>query len=323
MPKDKLQPSQTPMLSDISFPTEFGLTQLSSGKIRERFETPDGYLMLVTTDRISAFDRVLGVIPHKGQVLNRMSAFWFDNTSDIIPNHMTATPDQNVMICRPAEALPVEVVVRGVMKGVSNTSIWTMYSRGVRDMYGMHFRDGYNYGDELDEPVITPTTKAEKGGHDEPISEKEIVERGLVDDVLWERTREAASALFTRGQEVALQAGFMMIDTKIEFGLDENGELMVIDELFTPDSAGFWLIGSPKRNPEIYDKECLRIYFKEQLGYWGQDGVEPPLVPAELQNEVSRRYIDVFQKITGQEIEYKGENLQNRIVQNIANYYGR
>lgn len=320
MPKDILQPSEAPTLSGISFPEELGLIGLGPGKVRERFITSDGKLLLVATDRISAFDRVLGTIPHKGQVLNRMSQFWFENTCDIIPNHMLSVSDPNVMICEPAYALPVEVVVRGVMKGVSDTSIWVMYNRGERDMYGVHFREGYNYGDELDEPIITPTTKSQKGGHDKPISEREIVESGLVEKDIWEQIRVAALALFKKGQQIAGQAGFLMVDTKMEFGLDQNGRLMIIDELFTPDSSGFWLAGSDRKNPEIYDKEYLRIAYAN-LGFRGNGDI--PCMPPGLRAEMSRRYIEVFERITGQEIDYNGEDLQNRIIQNVRQYYDR
>lgn len=317
MTKDSLQPRETPTLSDISFPSEYSLSDHYSGKVRERYAAPDNLLILATTDRISAFDMVLGTIPYKGQVLNRMSRFWFDETSDIVPNHMIATPDPNVMVCRPGDALPVEVIVRGVMKGISGTSIWPMYERGERNMYGVHFREGYKYGDKLDEPVITPTTKAEKGGHDAPITEREIVESGLVDESIWMQTRNAALELFKKGQEIANNAGFMMIDTKIEFGLDEKGNLMVIDELFTPDSAGFWLTDSDPASPEIYDKEYLRIAFG-QMGYKGQEGVIPPPIPFDLKKEVSKRYIEVFERITGEKIEDKGENIEERIITNMS-----
>ena len=314
-----------PTLSNISFPRELYLTRLKPGKIRERFETSGNDLLLVTTDRISAFDVVLGTIPHKGQVLNRMSQFWFEKTRDIIPNHMIAVPDLNVMVVKKTTPLPVEIVVRGYMKGVSGTSIWPMYERGERNMYGVHFREGYKYGDKLDEPIITPTTKA-VSGHDKPITEKEIVKDGLVNAKVWKQTREAALALFKRGQRLAKKSGFLMIDTKIEFGLDENGKLLVIDELFTPDSAGFWLAKTYEKrrkkglNPEIFDKEYLRIAYVD-MGYKGEGS--PPSMPPKLRDKVSKKYVKVFEKITGQKIQLKEEDLESRVIKNIERYLGK
>jgi phosphoribosylaminoimidazole-succinocarboxamide synthase len=324
MSEELLYPQSAEVFANIELPAGLGLMKLESGKVREKYLGPNGELILITTDRISAFDRVLGTIPYKGQVLNRLSEFWFKNTRDIISNHMLAVPDPNVMVCEATTPLPVEVVVRGYMKGVSSTSIWPMYSEGERDMYGGHFREGYKYGDRLDEVIITPTTKA-KSGHDKPITEKEIVKSGLVSAGIWEETRTAAISLFNRGQEVAKKSGLLMIDAKIEFGLDINGELLVIDELFTPDSAGFWLADTYEEclrqgeKPDIYDKEFLRIQYS-QIGYKGEG--DPPPIPTDLRDELSRRYVFVFERITKGAIQNGGEKLRNRIVQNIVRYYG-
>lgn len=320
---DGLRPGETPILENVSFPSSYELTQLESGKIRDRFLDVNNNLVLVTRDHISAFDNVLGEIPHKGQVLNRMSKFWFENTADIIQNHMIATPDPNVMICRKAEEmLPVEVVIRDYMTGVSSTSIWTIYNDPNKgDPYELDLRPGYQYGDKFDETIITPTTKAVKGEHDMPISEKQITELKLVDPDVWQLTRTAALALFERGKQIAQEHGFYMVNTKIEFGLDENGNLMVIDELFTPDNAAFRPIGGTIDNPDdVYDKEYLRLAYAT-MGYRGKG--EIPLMPADLREETSRRYIEIFERITGERIEYTGGNLQDRVVKNVGAYYGR
>ncbi len=309
-------PSQIETLSGMDFPPEFGLQRLPSGKIRERFLTPSGNLVLVTTDKISAFDVVLGKIPHKGQVLNRMSQFWFEKTQHSAPNHMISVPDPNVMICTPCVTIPVEMVVRAVMKGTSRTSIWPMYERGERDMYGVHFREGYKYGDKLDEMIITPTSKS-FSDHDSPLSEKEIIENEIVHETVWNQVRTSTLALAHFAQELAKGVGFDFVDAKIESGISKEGSVLVIDELFTPDSAGFWLSESDPQNPEIYDKEYLRIELKK-LGFTG-DGI-PPQLPQELVAEVSRRYVEVFERITEQRIVFEGENIQERIVRNVGNY---
>lgn len=268
-----------------------------AGKVRDIYEA-GGRLILIATDRISAFDRVLGVIPYKGQVLNQLSAWWFEQTRDLIPNHVLAVPDPNVMVAQRAQPLPVEVVVRGYITGVTRTSLWTLYAQGERRPYGIPLPEGLRKNDPLPHPIITPTTKAPSGAHDEVLTRDAILERGLVPADLWERIEEVALALFARGQEIAQRAGLILVDTKYEFGLID-GQLVLIDELHTPDSSRYWLAETyrPGSDPEPMDKEFVRAWFAAR-GYRG-DG-SPPEMPPGLILEAAARYIAVYERLTGE-----------------------
>jgi phosphoribosylaminoimidazole-succinocarboxamide synthase (EC 6.3.2.6) len=289
-----LQEAMAQAVSAVELP-ELGTRR--AGKVRDIYEVGDR-LILIATDRISAFDRVLGVIPFKGQVLNQLSAWWFERTRDLIPNHLLAVPDPNVMVVRRAQPLPVEVVVRGYITGVTRTSLWTLYAQGERRPYGIPLPEGLRKNDPLPHPILTPTTKAPSGAHDEVLTRDEILRRGLVPADLWERIEAIALTLFARGQEVARQAGLILVDTKYEFGLID-GELVLIDELHTPDSSRYWLAESyrPGQEPESMDKEFVRAWFAAR-GYRG-DG-EPPQMPAELIREAAARYIAVYERLTGE-----------------------
>ena len=272
----------------------------TSGKVREMVALPNGSRVLVTTDRVSAFDVVLGSIPFKGQVLNQLSAWWFNQTKDIVQNHVLSVPDENVTVAREAVPLPVEVVVRGFITGVTKTSLWTMYERGARDLYGHTLPDGLQKNDALPQAIVTPTTKAEQGGHDAPITAQQIVARGLVNAELWAQVERVALALFARGQAVARDAGLILVDTKYEFGLID-GQLTLIDELHTPDSSRYWVLESYERassNPESFDKEFLRLWFAAR-GYKG-DGA-PPIMPPDFVAQVAGRYIAAYERLTGLE----------------------
>ncbi|MCL4870558.1 MAG: phosphoribosylaminoimidazolesuccinocarboxamide synthase [Anaerolineae bacterium] len=274
-----------------------GLGEKIEGKVRDMYRQGDRYI-LITTDRISAFDRVLGLIPYKGQVLNQLSSWWFAQTQDILPNHIIAVPDPNVMIAHAAAPLPVEIVVRGYITGVTKTSLWYLYEQGDRHPYGIPLPDGLGKNDPLPSPIITPTTKAEKGGHDERLTEAEILERGLVSEELWVQVRAAAIALFQRGQQIARQAGLILVDTKYEMGLI-NGHLALIDEIHTPDSSRYWVADSYQPGgdePENFDKEFLRKWYAAQ-GYRG-DG-PPPTMPNEFVAQVAARYIAAYERLTG------------------------
>jgi phosphoribosylaminoimidazole-succinocarboxamide synthase len=290
------------------------LGQKSSGKVREIYVHGDK-LILVTTDRLSAFDRILGLVPYKGQVLNQLSAFWFEQTRDIVGNHFVELPDPNVTIGRRCRPLPVEVVVRGFISGVTETALWYRYSQGERTIYGIDFPDGLRKNDSLPGPIITPTTKAQAGGHDERITSAEVVKQGLVAPEIWERVQAAAVALFKRGQEIARQGGLILVDTKYEFGLTDDGDLLLIDEVHTPDSSRFWTAesyqkltaedaesaeGSERGEPENFDKEFIRLYYAAH-GYRG-DGDPFPL-PAELATQAAERYIRTYELITGRAFE--------------------
>jgi phosphoribosylaminoimidazole-succinocarboxamide synthase len=273
-----------------------------SGKVRDLYHYGD-QLILITTDRLSAFDRVLGLVPFKGQVLNELAAFWFDQTRSIIDNHFLAVPDPNVTVARRCRPLPVEVVVRGYITGVTTTALWYRYSQGERRIYGLDFPDGLHKNDPLPQPIITPTTKAAHGGHDERITSQQVVEMGLATEQQWAQVSAAALALFQRGQEIAHNAGLILVDTKYEFGVAADGELLLIDEVHTPDSSRFWLAESyPARHaageePENYDKEFIRLAYTAQ-GYRGEG--EPMPLPDELAIQAAQRYIDIYERLTGQ-----------------------
>lgn len=269
------------------------------GKVRDIY-LRDEMRILITTDRVSAFDRVLGAIPFKGQVLNQLSAWWFAEVSDIVASHVLTVPDPNVTIAAEAEALPVEVIVRGFITGVTSTSLWTLYNQGVERPYGLDLHPGLEKDDPLPEPVVTPTTKATGGAHDERLTSQEVVEQGLVDDGLWEQVQSVALEVFRHGQRVAAEAGLILVDTKYEFGLID-GELALIDEIHTPDSSRYWIADTyGVGEPENYDKEYLRLWFVEQ-GYRG-DGPAPTM-PDEFVAQVAGRYIDAYERLTGDKFE--------------------
>lgn len=288
-----------------------------SGKVRDIYHHGDQRI-LITTDRVSAFDRVLGCIPYKGQVLNQLSAWWFAQTRDLVANHMIAVPDPNMMIAQEAQALPVEVVVRGYITGVTSTALWTLYEKGERKPYGISLPDGLKKNDPLPQPIITPTTKATDGGHDERLTREEVLARGLVDRRLWAQVEDAALALFARGGQVARDAGLILVDTKYEFGV-VNGRLTLIDEIHTPDSSRYWTADSygEEREPEHFDKEYLRLWFVAQ-GYKGEGA--PPMMPEALIAEMAGRYISAYERLTGQAFVAGEQPAHERIARNLAHW---
>lgn len=302
--------------------TDFtGLGEKYEGKVRDVYGQ-NGRRILITTDRVSAFDRVLGLIPYKGQVLNQLSAWWFEQTADLARNHVISVPDPNVTIAHEAQSLPVEVVVRGYITGVTKTSLWYLYEQGERRPYGIQLPDGLHKNDPLPEPIITPTTKAAQGGHDERLTEAEILEQELVGAELWEEVRETAVSLFKRGQAVAAQAGLILVDTKYEMGL-VNGRLTLIDEIHTPDSSRYWLAdqpavagvpAAPPAEPENYDKEFMRQWYAAQ-GYRG-DGT-PPTMPPDLIAQIAARYLTTFEKLTNQSFSPGETPVLERIRKNL------
>ena len=292
-----------------------GFGQKFTGKVRDMYHHQNSRI-LITTDRVSAFDVVLGTIPFKGQALNQLSAWWFAQTKDIVPNHVLSVPDENVTVAREAQPLPVEVIVRGFITGVTKTSLWSLYDSGMREAYGIKLPDGLHKNDALPEPIITPTTKAEAGGHDERLTRTEILERGLVSLEIWQQVERVAVALFKRGQQVARAAGLILVDTKYEFGLID-GQLVLIDEMHTPDSSRYWTLESVEvdaKNPKNFDKEFLREWFVER-GYKG-DGV-PPLMPPEFVAQVAARYIAAYEKLTGLEFQPGALPANTRIQKNL------
>jgi phosphoribosylaminoimidazole-succinocarboxamide synthase len=290
-------PAPTP-LDGIELP----LDDRRVGKVRVSYALPNGRRLFVTTDRLSAFDRIIAGVPYKGQVLNQLSMWWFQNTGDIISNHAISEPDPNVLLAVAATPLPVEVIVRGYITGITDTALWTQYARGDRTIYGHQFPDGLSKNTALPTPIITPSTKGADGAHDEPLSSVAVVERGLVDGELWGRVEAAALALFERGTERGAAAGLILADTKYEFGLSTNGDLLLIDEVHTPDSSRWWIEESYEQRlragdePESLDKEVVRRALAD-AGYTGE-GPIPELAP-EVWSATSARYIDAYERLTG------------------------
>jgi len=286
-----------------------------SGKVRDIFVRGDKRV-LITTDRLSAFDRILTAVPYKGQVLNQLSAFWFQETADIIGNHAIGFPDPNVTVAHECEPFPVEVVVRGYISGVTKTALWYRYALGERTIYGYDFPEGMTKNQALPEPIITPTTKGREGEHDERITCAEVVERGLLDPATWDQVQEAAIAVFKRGQEIARQGGLILVDTKYELGRAPDGSVVLIDEVHTPDSSRFWVADTYQERlqageePDNFDKEFLRLWYAER-GYRG-DG-EPPAATEDLIAQVSQRYIACYEKLTGQAFEPGAYPVEERL----------
>ena len=271
------------------------------GKVRDTYEIGDGRLLLVTTDRQSGFDRLLGAIPFKGQVLNRTSLYWFEQTRGIIGNHVLSSPHANVLIARKCTVLPIEFVVRGYMTGSTDTSVWTQYNNGVRNYCGHELPEGMKKNVPLPKNIVTPTTKDKE--HDRPITPKEIVAEGRLTEQQWEFASAKALELFAFGQKLAAERGLMLVDTKYEFGVAEDSEILLIDEIHTPDSSRYWLADSyaarvaAGQEPNMIDKEFFRLWFRERCDPY-KDAVLP-VPPDELIAELAARYIQLFEKITG------------------------
>lgn len=295
-----------PPLTEIALP----LTDRRDGKVRVSWALTGarvGQRLFVTTDRLSAFDRIIAGVAYKGQVLNQLSAWWFDQTSDIVPNHVVEIPDPNVTVARAATPLPVEIIVRGHITGVTDTALWTAYARGERTIYGHHLPDGLRKNDPLPAPIVTPTTKGEAGTHDVPITCGDVVELGLVDADVWTRVHDAALAVFDRGVRRGRDAGLILADTKYEFGLAESGEVLLIDEVHTPDSSRWWVADSyasrleAAQEPESLDKEVVRRALAD-ADFRGDGDI--PTLDAEVWSATSARYVDAYERLTGEPFEY-------------------
>jgi phosphoribosylaminoimidazole-succinocarboxamide synthase len=306
-----------PILAEISLP----LPNHSSGKVRENYDLPDGRRVLIATDRLSAFDRILAAIPYKGQVLTQTARFWFERTADLCPNWALEYPDPNVVLGRRLEILPVEFVVRGYLAGTTSTSILTQYRAGQREMYGMRFPDGLRENQVLPAPVITPTSKAAAGAHDEPLSAAEIVGRGLMSARQWDEVCALALALFARGQALAAPRGLILADTKYEFGTAPDGSIMLADEIHTPDSSRFWRADSYAERfargeaPESFDKDFVRSWVAARCDPY-RDPI--PEIPRALILQTARRYIEAFETITGETFAAPAGPVLDRIRANLA-----
>lgn len=305
---------------DISF-----LGKKTQGKVRDIYKK-NGQLVLVTTDRISAFDRVLGFIPHKGQVLNQLSAFWFKETKDIVNNHLLTVPDSNVMVVRKCRPIPLEIVVRGYITGVTKTSLWYLYSQGKQQLYGHRLPKGLQKNQKLSRPILTPTTRATgPGGHDQPTDKKTVIRKKIVPAALYELVEKTALALFERGTALCARGGLILVDTKYEFGL-LNGRLTLIDEVHTPDSSRFWVKETYQERldqglePENYDKEFFRLWYAKRQ-YTGEG--KPPKLAASFIQRVSQRYVACFEKITGNPFLPSQAPVKPRIIGNLQRYYAQ
>lgn len=294
-----------------------GLGERATGKVRDSY-TRGGTRTLVVTDRISAFDCVLGTVPFKGQVLNQLAAFWFERTRGIAPNHVLEVPDPNVMIVRECEQLPLEFVVRGYITGVTKTSAWYNYERGVRNLCGNPLPDGLRKDQKLEQPIITPTTKHE--AHDRNVSRAEAIAEGLIDGATFDAAAAICLRLYEDGVRHAASRGLIFVDTKYELGrLD--GQLVVSDEINTPDSSRYWYadtyaeLFAAGRDQRKLDKEYVREWLAAR-GFRG-DGT-PPALTDEVRIEAARRYIQAYEQITGRAFEVHDGPIEARIRRNLG-----
>jgi phosphoribosylaminoimidazole-succinocarboxamide synthase len=318
-----LEPYARYVLEDATIPE---LPNHYRGKVRDNYDLPDGRRVIVASDRLSAFDRSLAAIPLKGQVLTQTARFWFEATADLCPNHVIEYPDPNVVVCRKLTILPVEVVVRDYLAGTTGTSILSLYKAGHREMYGIRLPDGLRDNEKLPQTIITPTTKAALGDHDAPLSQAEIVERGLLTAEQWQQVSRYALALFAKGREVARERGLILVDTKYEFGMDESGRIMIADEIHTPDSSRYWFEESyggrfeAGEKPESFDKDFVRNWVVARCDPYKDD---VPEIPPEVILETSRVYIDAYERITGQAFPMPdaGTPVLERIRENLARYF--
>ena len=314
-----------PVLEDATIPE---LPNHYKGKVRENYDLPGARRVIIATDRLSAFDRILTSIPYKGQILTQIARYWFDHTGDICPNHVIEYPDPNVVVGKRLDILPVEIVVRGYLAGTTSTSILTLYKSGQRDMYGITLPDGLKANQVLPQAIITPTSKAFDGGHDEPLTPAEIVERGLLTQAQWDTLQTYALALFARGQKMAAERGLILVDTKYEFGTDENGTIILADEIHTPDSSRYWIASSyadrfeKGERPESFDKDFVRAWVNERCDPYKD---EIPHIPQELIEETSRVYMKAFEAITGKAFDPASVETPviDRVRRNLAPYFTR
>jgi phosphoribosylaminoimidazole-succinocarboxamide synthase len=296
------------------------------GKVRDCY-VGHGRRTIIVTDRVSAFDVVLGTIPCKGQVLNQIAAYWFEETAKVAPNHVLAVPDPNVTIGRECEPLRAELVMRAYLTGSTSTSIWHAYERGERTFCGHALPEGMRRHERLPRPLLTPSTKAEKGDHDESVAGAELVARGLLGAEDFARAAALARALFEVGQRRAAERGLILVDTKYEMGKTAAGEIVVIDEIHTPDSSRYWYAEDYERRlsageePRSLDKEYVRRWLVETHGYRG-DGPPPPL-PDAVRIEAARRYIEIYQVVTGRPFVPDTSDPLRRIARSLGQTAGR
>ena len=299
-----------------------GLGERYEGKVRDNYS--DGARdrrFIVVTDRISAFDRILGTIPFKGQVLNRLAAWWFEKTKDVAKSHFIRVPDPNVLECVECTPLPVEFVMRAYITGSTSTSVWTHYNAGARTFCGHELPEGLKKNQRLERPILTPATKAPQGQHDVSASREEILAKGGVSEKDFDRAADMAMKLFAAGQKVCAERGLILVDTKYEMGKTKDGEIIVIDEIHTPDSSRFWMAATYEErfvggiDPEPLDKDFVRRFYTA-LGYRG-DG-EPAPLPPEVRIGAAKRYMEAFERITGEAFEPDVQPPLARIAKNLG-----
>jgi len=294
-----------------------------TGKVRDQYDLGDK-IALITTDRQSAFDRVLASIPFKGQVLNLTSAWWFEQTKHIIPNHVISIPDPNVTLAKKCDVFPIEFVVRGYITGSTSTSLWTVYNNGDREYCGNVLPEGLKKNQKLETNMLTPTTKEEH--HDRPIAPNEIVNEGWMTQEDWNNCSQKALELFAFGQKKAIDNGMILVDTKYEMGRDKAGNIVLIDEIHTPDSSRYWIANtydnrmSSGQEPQNIDKEFLRLWFVDNCDPYNDETL--PDAPQELVTELSSRYIYLYETITGGLFPFpdSGKSVQDRIIKNLDDY---
>ncbi len=311
------------VLSDAFIPE---LPNHYKGKVRENYDLPDGRRIIIATDRLSAFDVILTAIPLKGELLTQTARYWFEETADICPNHVLDYPDPNVVVGTRLDILPVEIVVRDYLAGTTSTSVLTKYKNGERDMYGIRLPDGLRDNEKLPEAIITPTSKALDGGHDEPLTRDDILTRGLLSEEQWDTVSRYALALFARGKALAAKRGLILVDTKYEFGTDKDGTIILADEIHTPDSSRYWLAESYEERfksgerPQSFDKDFIRAWVTARCDPY-KDRI--PKIPAELIEQTSRVYTQAFETITGKTFiaDTSGKTVLDRIRENLKPYF--
>jgi phosphoribosylaminoimidazole-succinocarboxamide synthase len=331
IPDAELRAQLPHCLRQIDLPA---LGELYRGKVRDNYSRGDRIVM-ITTDRISAFDHVLGTIPFKGEVLSRLTAFWFEKVRDIAPTHLLDVPDPSVQVVKRAKPLPIEIVIRGYITG----SLWRDYEAGKAGAYGIAWPKGLRKDQRFDAPIITPSTKAEYGRHDEPISEEEIVSKRIVPAEIWREATALARRLFQRGQDWAAKRGLILVDTKYEMGIvaeeagsagrrgeasaeRSGGKLVVIDEIHTPDSSRYWIADGYEgrfakgQEQEMLDKENIRQWLIKEHGFSGHG--EPPALTDDVRIMLARKYIEVFERLTGETFTSEIGSVAARIQRNLA-----
>jgi phosphoribosylaminoimidazole-succinocarboxamide synthase len=313
MTDEKLHAQLPHTLGQLDLP---GLGDLYRGKVRDNYSRGDRIVM-VTTDRISAFDHVLGTIPFKGEILSRLTTFWFEKVKDIAPTHIVDVPDPSVMVVKRAKALPIEIVIRGYITG----SLWRDYQAGKAGAYGIAWPAGLRKDQRFERPIITPSTKAEYGQHDEPISEAEILSKGIVAPEIWREATAIAHRLFERGQTWARTRGLILVDTKYEMGIADD-KLVVIDEIHTPDSSRYWIAdGYEERfargaEQEMLDKENIRQWLIKEHGFSGHG--KPPALTDDVRVMLARKYIEAFERLTGETFTSDVGSVEDRIRRNLS-----